>query len=904
MRELVRRLRWLFHREQFDQDLEEEMRHHLALKAESTGAEQAHRQFGNVTLLKEDSRAAWTFVFWEQLAQDVRYGLRTMAANKLFSAMAVLSLALGIGANTAIYSFLDTILLRSLPVDRPEQLVLANWVSNGRPAVIHGLNGTMHDDKDGNTSPNFPYAAYETLRANKDVVDNLFAFSDGVAHDLNVVARNQAEVLHGLYVSGNFFSGLGMAPAMGRLIAEEDDKAGAAPVTVIAYKYWQSRFASDPSVIGQSILVNSTPVTIAGVAAPGFFGVDSSVDVKVFLPLHMISMFSRGPGAEPQMCFPDKNYYWVEMMGRLQPGVRLEQAQSVFAPIFQSYVEGAAETADEKITPPVLRLQAGGGGLDSLRRQYSGPLCVLMAMVGLILVIACTNIANLLLARGTARRRELAIRASLGAGRRRVIRQLLTESLLLSLGGGALGMVVAVWAIRGITVLLSAERPNLALHATLDWTVLAFTATLALLTGTAFGLVPALQATSGSVAPNLADARISEWSGRSRVGVSQVLLTMQIAISLLLVVAAALFVRTLSNLHSVELGFNRENLLIFSMNARKAGYKDLAIANLYRDLANRFRHIPGVRSAGFSSVPLAVGFWNDTPLSTPRVQSPDGKKPHTCVLSIDESFLSTMQIPVLLGRGIEERDVGGPRVAVVTELFAKKFFPDQNPIGQQIGFGVSSGYIRIVGVAKTSIYNSLKEHTPPVVYLPYTQSPMLNSAWFELRTVGDPLAIGSAVQQIAHQAGPNVPVTNLTTQAAQIDQTIGQERTFAALCTCFALLALAVACVGLYGTMSYAVERRTREVGIRMALGAPRPEIVWMMLRRILALAATGLAIGSVAAWALSRFVAPALFGVKPTDPFAFYGSAALLLAVTLLAGYAPARRAARVDPMVALRNG
>jgi macrolide transport system ATP-binding/permease protein len=474
----------------------------------------------------------------------------------------------------------------------------------------------------------------------------------------------------------------------------------------------------------------------------------------------------------------------------------------------------------------------------------------------------------------------------------------------MSLSGGLAGLAIGVWAIRLITWLLSDGRNDFVLGATLDWTVLGFTAGLALITGIAFGLAPAIQATSGNLAPALKEARIGGWRGRSRLGLSQVLVVSQISISLLLVIAAGLFVRTLANLHSVELGFNRENVLIFSLNARQAGFKDDALARFYGDLGNRFRHIPGVRNAGFSNFPVAAGYWDDEEITVPGVLAEPGKKLSTSVVSVDQSFLATMQIPVLLGRELQERDIAAPRTVVISQLFAKKFFPAGNPVGSHIGLGKDKADVEIVGVAKTSIYNSLREETPPVLYVPYTQDPQsLRGVWFELRTAGDPLAVGGTVREIVHQAAPSVPIANVKTQAAQIDQTIAQQRTFADLCACFAVLALVIACVGLYGTMAYAVARRTSEIGIRVALGAERGRIVWMMLRQVLALAVVGLAIGLVTAWETAHFVASFLFGVKAEDPVAIWGSAAVLLSATLIAGYGPARRAARVDPMVALRN-
>ena len=522
-----------------------------------------------------------------------------MGSNKLFTAMAVLSLALGIGANTAIYSFMDAVLLRTLPVRNPQELVIAKWRSAGNPAVIHGSFGTRYrDGKHGAISPNFPYAAFEMLRTKNPAISTLFAYA--YAYELNLLVDGQAEVTPGQYVSGGYYSGLGVTPAAGRLLVDDDDRTGATPVAVISYGYWQRRFRLNPSAVGKQILINSVPFTIAGVSAPGFFGLDAGGDPPVFLPLHAAPLLAPKPEDEQKRRFLNRSFYWVEMMGRLQPGVTLAQAQSQFAAQFRRYVESTASTPKEWKDMPALWLDEGSGGLDSLRRQYSKPLFVLMTMVCLILTIACANIANLLLARATARRREMAVRLSLGAGRLRVIRQLLTESVLLSLTGGVLGLLVAFFGIRSIIWLLATGRPDNILRASLNWPVLGFTLALAVLTGVVFGLAPALQATKLDLTPALKETRASAMQVRTRrfgvrARLSHALVVSQIAISLLLVVAAGLFVRTLANLRSVELGFNQENLLLFNLDAKKAGYKDTALAAYYGNLLDRFRAIPGVK---------------------------------------------------------------------------------------------------------------------------------------------------------------------------------------------------------------------------------------------------------------------------------------------------------------------
>ncbi|MGD0302628.1 MAG: ABC transporter permease, partial [Bryobacteraceae bacterium] len=861
-------------RDEFERELEEEMRHHLALSAEQRGSVwAANLQFGNMTLLREESRSMWSWIVWEQFFQDLRYGLRTMAANPLFTAIATISLALGIGANTAIFSFMDAILLRTLPVKNPQELVVFHWRAKGKPGVIHGMTGSMFGDTGGRVSPNFPYPAFQMLKANPEGLSTVFAYAVAYRR-LNIFAQREAEFAQGLYVSGGFYKGLGVTPAVGRLISDEDDKTGAPAVTVLSWTYWQRRFNADPAVVGQSILINNLPFTIIGVSAPEFFGVDPGAQPEVYVPLHAVPSLSTFRQETEQRDFFDRNYYWVEMMGRLRPGVSREQAQTALAGRFHQYAASTASAAKERVEFPALWLQDGAGGLDSLRRQYSKPLFVLMAMVGLILAIACANIASLLLARTAARRREMAVRLSMGAGRMRVIRQLLTESLLLSLMGGVAGLLVAMWGIRSLTWLLANGQERFSLHATLNWQVMLFTFGLAVITGTLFGLAPALESTRVDLTAALKQVRANEAGGRSRrFGLGQVLVTAQIALSLVLVVGAGLFVRTVANLHSVNLGFNRENLLLFSLNARQAGYKDAALANLYGDLLSRFQRIPGVTSAGLSQFPLVASFWNSSDIHIPGVALPEGEE--TSVSNVDPGFLPTMQIPILKGRGLDERDLTSPRVAVVNEVFVKKFFPNVSPLGRRFGLDKGPVDIEIVGVARTSLYNSVKEkETPPLAYVPYTQSlEGLNRVFFELRAAGDPLALVPAVRRIVHDASPNVPVTEVKTQAAQIDQMISQERTFAELCSGFAALALGIACVGLYGTMAYTVARRTSAIGIRMALGAVRGQIVGMVMREVLVVAAVGVMAGLGAAWGTTRFVESYLFGMKQHDPAVLVGA-------------------------------
>ncbi len=847
------------------------------------------------------------FWFCEQFIHDLRYAARMLVANPLFTTMATLSLALGIGANTAIYSFLDAILLRALPVQHPETLVVLNWHSkDDHPPVVHSLNGSnFRDPKTGYTSGNFPFASFEVLGASTQVLSTLFAFNN--AGRLNLLIDGQADLAAGQYVSGGFFSGLGVRPAAGRLIVASDDRTGAPPVVVLGHGYARRRFADIASAVGRSILINNTPFTVAGVAAPGFSGVNPAGPQDLYLPVHSSLVLEILFSGSPDRKYTENNYYWMEMMGRLRPGVTRSQAEAVLAPVFHHFVESTAVTDKERAELPALDLQDGAGGLDFLRRQYSQPLYVLMAMVALILTIACANMANLLLARATARRREIALRLSLGAGRLRVVRQLLTESILLASIGGLLGLVFAAWGIRGLTLLIANGRENFSLHADLNWHVLAVTTALSIATGILFGLAPAIQSTGVDLTSALKQSRAGGHRVRlylwRRVSTSRVLVVSQIAISLLLLAGAGLFVRTLLNLSSTVLGFNHEHVLLFTVNAKQAGYQDDGLVRFYENLQARLATVPGVQSVSSSNYALVSGSTSSTGITIPGFT---GKNPGSSVLNVGPGFFTTMQIPVLVGREIDQRDVrGGAAVAVVNEVFVNTYFANEHPIGRRFGLGTNKlADLEIIGVAKTARYNSLKRDIPPVAYVPYSRNLRnLGQMVYELRSAGDPLVLAAGARQVVHEADNRIPVSNMMTQARQIDQTISQERTFATLCTAFAVLAASIACVGLYGVMAYSVARRTNEIGIRMALGAQRARLIWMVLSEVLVMAIIGLSLGLAAALATSSFVQSFLFQLKPNDPVSLTMATGSLLAAALLAGYGPAWRASRVDPWTALRD-
>jgi macrolide transport system ATP-binding/permease protein len=910
MKSFFRKLGWLTRRPSKEEELRDELQFHLNEEAEEhlekgmaeeDATRAARRGLGNITLLEENTRATWTWTFLEQLVQDVRYALRTMSHNRSFTFLAALSLALGIGANTAIFSFMDAILLRSLPVSDPPSLVRVIWHTQRNES--HGTNyhdSSHYDAKTGQDSGVFPYPALELFRRSDSVFSIVFGFQG--TGKLNLTIQGQAEVADGEYVSGDYFRGLGIPPAAGRLLGPDDDRAGAPPVVVINFALSQRSFAGPGNAVGQPILINNIPFTVAGVAPPEFFGTDLDLVPDFYLPMHTnLLLDAANLYSPPAGRYMDTTVDWVDIMARLRPGVSLAQAQATLAPQFAQY-ESTNPTNRGRDDLPKLVMKEGGAGIDALRRRYSKPLYLLMTMVGLILAIACANIANLQLARATARRREMAVRLSMGAGRGRVIRQLLTESVLLALLGGAAGVGFGVWGSRLLTILLASGRENFTLGANLNWHVLAVAAALSLLTGVLFGLAPAIQSTRIGLIPALKESRTGEARARSFLGVS--LVVSQIAMSLLMLVAAGLFVRTLGNLESIELGFNRDQVLTFRLNAWQAGHREAEIGPFYNELRRRFSEIPGVRNASLSSLPLIGGGNWFTSVSAA------GAKPRTSkIVSVGPDFFTTMQIPILLGRAIGERDAAGaPVVAVVDQVFAKANFGDGNPLGQHLRFphdACAKCDVEIVGLCSDVRVGRLKEKPPSVVYLSFSQgvAEPPREMVFELRTAGNPLGYVNAVREIVRQADARLPVSEVTTQKALIDGTISQEITFARLCSAFAILALAIACVGLYGTVSYNVARRTGEIGIRMALGARRGTVVWMVLRGVLTLAAVGLAISVPVALGASKFVESLLFGMKHNDPWTMTLAVVTLLGAAVVAGYAPARKASRIDPMRALRQ-
>ena len=934
----ARRFRFLSGRTQFEDGMDEEMRFHLEMKTREylgggMSPEEARasalRSFGNVPLLKEDSREVWGWRWLDDLLQDLRFTTRLLAKAPGFTLVVVLSLALGIGANTAIFTLIDAVLLKMLPIRNPQQLRQVLWAGPHDPGELRLRNAysggfCSFDEPDVEMGCSFSYPTFDQVREQGQGFSHVFTFTE--AGDLNVIVNGQAALAPGELVSGDYFAGLGVQPLLGRIIAPTDDQPGAPPVAVISYGYWERRFGSDPAIVGKSVPMNGIPFTIIGVAPSEFFGVEPGNSPEIWVPLREKTEFDqarekrsapkpRGQGpevpkqAQAQSDFENRQYWWLRIMGRLKPGMSDAQARAELETIFRQSVSAGLSPAPKPQDLPRLELRPASRGIETLRWQFSKPLMVLMAVVGLVLLIACANVANLLLARGSARQRELAVRLALGAARRRLIRQLLTESLLLSLMGGAIGLLLAYWGSHLLVTFMSGGWWQINVDVNPDARILGFTLGVALLTGVLFGLVPALRGTRVDLTPALKESAgsLAFRPGRARLGLGKFLVVAQVAISLLLVVGASLFVRTLVNLETLDVGFNRKNLLLFSMDPTTSGYSGQSLAAFYRDVRERLRALPGVRSTSFSQYALVGGSYSSYGISIAGYKPKPQEDMSVGVLGVGPGFFETMGIPIVLGRSIGAQDnETSPKVAVVSEAFARHYFPGQSPVGRRFGFSDKNpSEIEIVGVARNAKYPSLNPDYDigATVYVASLQKP--ENLWqmnFEVRTAGNPMSWAPAIRQAVQRLDKNVPLSNVKTQTEQIDETIVNERLFAKLTSFFGLLALGLACVGLYGTMSYTVVRRTNEIGIRMALGAQKRGVMGMVLRESLLLVAVGIALGLPLAFAATRLVKSFLFGLTPTDPPTLLGSTLVLAAVAALAGYLPARRATRVDPLIALR--
>mgnify|MGYP001404369461 CR=1 FL=1 len=821
------------------------------------------------------------------LWQDVRYGLRMLVKSPGFTAVAVLSLALGIGANTAIFSLLNAVLLKSLPVRNPQELRVVNWVGHNASLCNFTGGGSRSTPDGGQVMASFPYATYRDFRDRGTGFAEVFAFSPIFGCTALTPAGPTSS--DGLMVSGNFFQGYGAQTLIGRTLTPQDDRSESEPVAVITYRWWERQFGLDPNTLGRPVYLNKLPFTIVGILPKRYAGPMAGDGANFYVPM----------SAQPQLLsgYPLDSYdhWWVEVMARLAPDADEGQAKAVLAGIFRQAL--TAPGATSKMDQPDILLEDGSRGPLMSRRWMAQQIYVLMAAVGLVLLVACANLASLLLARGAARQHEYAVRGAIGAGRWRLARQSLTESLLLALAGGALGLAFAHVGKTAILSMLGGPLEDFHFDAGNDVRVLIFTFGVSLATALLFGLLPALR--SAWINP-VAGIKARTMAGVSRLRLGKTLVTIQVGLSLLLVVGAGLAVRTFANLSSVDVGFDTENLLLFQLNAGQAGYEKDQLGEFYNGLSRSLAAIPGVRGVSYSSMVPLGGGKSSSGISIPGRPAKPDEHLQADQMVVNESFFSTMGISLLQGRTFESSDTAdSTHVAVVNEAFVREFLPDEYPMGRIFKHG--SMDVQIVGVCGNAKYWNLRSEVPPIMYLPYPQW-REGRMCFEVRSGLPAESIVPAVRKTAAALDRNIPLTDVCTQTEQIDQQLTNERLFASLCGFVAVLALSLSCIGLYGLMAYNVARRRSEIGIRMALGARPRDVAWPVVRDALLMTGIGAVLGGAGALVLVRLIKSMLYGVAPHDPLTLAASTLLLLAVAALAAWLPARRAARIDPMVALR--
>jgi predicted permease len=1023
----------MFRRKRKENDFSEEIKAHIQLESERLRGQglsedealaAARRAFGNVARAEEQFYESRRWLWWDHLRQDVRYGLRMLAKSPGFAAVAILTLALGIGANTAIFSLIDAVMLRALPVENPKQLVVLRWRARNSPNT-HGYMSSgdcpsnLGRGAENPTGCSFSEPLFRSV-AEANPFSGIAAFANAGRLDLS--GNGPASVINGQLASGDFFHAMGVKAALGRTFEPGDDSPSAAPVAVLNYGYWRSAFGGARDVIGRTIELNNVPFTIIGVAEQRFTGITPGSDYDVWLPL------SNGQRITDPMRWrnrqSDVSFWWLTIIGRLKPEVQRAQAQAVVSSLFRNemlhgsvplfhaggmpgtpalrpgapagggavrseMISGAVPSASGGNAPPSpaaapqrapgnsasvqIRRGAPGGatpqsagshpaimpgpqgaataggprapevvsgpktlstaadnpeitlvpaqtGLTGARSRYSDPLYLLMLAVGIILLIACANVAGLMLARAAARQKEMGVRLALGAGRARVVRQLLTESVMLSAFGGVLGILFAYWGAHAIISFVSSNQPRPLGFATgVDLRVLGFTVAVSLLTGILFGIAPAFRGARVDLTPALKEVEGSSTraghAGGKWFSVGNALVVAQVALAIVVLVGAGLLVRTLANLRSVDAGFDSHNILIFGIDPTLIGYKGPQLDSFYRDLQGRLSETPGVKSASYSMMPLLSNGLMMTSFHWPG--TPQDQESEADMLGVGPNFFATLHIPFLAGREFNASDyeiaasnsgdapTSAATAVIVNQAFVAKYLAKENPLGKRFGESAgdangpaSPGY-EIIGVVRDAKYNDLRREIHATMYTPQH----FGGVSFELRTAADPRAILPAIREVVAQVNTNLPLFDVKTESEQIDRLLFQERLVARLSGFFALLALVLACVGLYGLLSYEVSRGTREIGIRMALGAQRGSVLKLVLRQGIVLAIVGAALGIGVALAVTRYLTSMLYDVHANDPLTMIAVAVLLVLVALAACYVPARRAMRVDPIVALRH-
>jgi|UPI00036A3E4E predicted permease len=855
----------------------------------------ARRRFGNRTLAGERTAEADVVLWLEALKRDIRLAARMLRRTPGVTTIAILSLALGIGANTVVFTLMKQVVLDSLPVPDAKRLVILH---NTEPELGHESSNGMRSS--------FSYPLYRDLQSHtKNIFDDILA---RYPITVSLATAEQTQRIHGELVSGNYFQVLGVRPWRGRVFTSSDDgKPGAHPVVVLGYGFWKQQFGGNPAILNQKILLNRSPYLVIGIAAPAFYGIDISQRADVFVPMAMKAQMTPGWDG-----LNNRVNHWANLIAKLRPGITPEKAAAALSVIYPplrdqdlAFMHPGSRASEEQFKRKTIGLTPGGRGYTELRQDLGNPLRVLMVMVGLVLVITAVNLANLLIARGVARQREMAIRLSVGAGRRVLIRQLLVESLMLALAGGAFGFALA---FTGAPLLLRALKMNLSgssLMAHPDWQVFAFAAIVSIVTGLAFGLLPALQSTRAELASVLKTESGASQAGHS-IWLRRVLVIGQIALSLVLVVASILFTFSLRNLMNINPGFQTDHLITFGINPAEAGYSQQRISQLGEQIRTALDATPGVASASVATVPVLEGNYVGGGVTIEGHPMRDGEDNEVRRNGVGANYFATMHIPILQGRGISAREIAGaPKVVVVNENFCRRFLAGQNPLGLHIAIGSNQKKLdwTIVGVVADSHHGALRDTIFPFMYHPYLMDRGLTALTFYARTKTSEAAVMDHVRGLVRRFDPTLPVYNVSSMTEVINESLFAERSLGLLSLAFGILATLLSIVGLYGVMSYSVARRYREIGIRMALGA-RPRLVMrMVLSESALLGLAGVACALPVVFAAGGLIRSELYGIAPNNPWVWLASAILLLAVTLFAGFLPALSAARIDPQTALRS-
>jgi putative ABC transport system permease protein len=838
------------------------------------------------------------------LWNDLRYALRTLKKSPVFTVVAVLSLALGIGANTAIFSLLDQVLLRLLPVKNPEQLVLLT------------IRGMEYGNNSGGNAMSYPL--YSDFAKNNSVFSEMFC---RFPYNMSLSFDGRTERIDGELVSGTYFPALGVGAAVGRTFTPDDDRTpGGHPVAMLTYSYWKTRFGGDPSIVGKTVVVNARNMTVVGVAQPDFNGVELGRTTQVFVPMMMKAQITPGWDA-----LDDRRWRWVNAFGRLKPGITAQQAKASLQPFYHSILEmevkeavfrNAAPADRQRFLKNIIDVLPGSQGRSNFRRQLTTPLWLLMAITGGVLLIACANVANLLVAKATSRQKEIAIRLAIGAGRGRIVRQLLVESLTLSAFGGVLGLLLAIWIDQLLLTFSPSQSVKLVISTCPDLRILAFTIAISVLTGIVFGLAPALQSTKPELASTLKDQVAGILGGGSQGRFRKSLVVVQVTLSLLLLVGAGLFIRSLRNLRELGPGFPTENLTAFTVDPSLIGYDSPGSKVFYRRLADELTAIPGVQNVGLADMRILTGNESDSGVTVESQGSKPAEKANPYMNSVSPAYFATLGVPILAGRDFTFQDTDTiqhgsrpdmkvPRVAIVNDKFAKQFFPGRSALGGHVGFGVAPNTrteMEIVGVVKDIKYTALRDEIPVQMFVPYIAGTHVAEMTVYVRSTLDAGQMGSAIRAKVRGLDSDLPLFNLRTLDQQISASLLIERLIATLSTVFGFLATLLATIGLYGVMAYTVSRRTREIGIRMALGAFQKDVLWLVMREVLVLVAIGVVAGLCSAIGLTRLVQSQLYGVTAHDPMTLALATLGLAVVACAAGYIPAIRASRVDAMEALR--